>query len=146
MICEICKKETQKRFIGENGIPVPRCEDCNDKIVKESKRVYAIKYERALKYLKDNNYVVKVDWDTGKSESEARYFDIEDEHMACVDLIRSEMKQLGFDERWIDVHFESYEDCQLEIVDYLYFAKYKNNKEIDRRSFYINLEKKLSNK
>lgn len=49
------------------------------------------------------------------------------------------MEQQGYFESWIDVHWETYEGCELEIVDYLCFDK-RGNDNVDQ-AFWIELVK-----
>ena len=111
-----------------------------------AKAEYKIKYDKALKYLKDNNYKVIV---TGY-EDYKEVFEIKDDVMECVDIIRKRMEEQGYIETWIDVDWRTYEGCELELVTYLYFIKFSQiainddgeDKIQEEQAFWIELTNK----
>lgn len=140
--CIICGKPTDNHIMWENEDKTECnsqyvCEECMWESINKGKAEYKIKYDKAVKYLKENNYKVIV---TSYDENEnpiIEEFQIKEDLMECVDIIRERMKQQGYCESWIDVHWETHADCELEIVDYLCFDK-RGNENIDQ-AFWIEL-------
>lgn len=146
--CLICNKPTDNEIMWnkENKTrctPQYVCESCMWKSINKEKAEYQKQYEIALKHLKDNNYkVVVTGYDDYKEE-----FEINHDVMECVGIIRKRMEQQGYYERWIDISWENYEGCEIEIVDYLYFVKYSKEevdefgdfKTEDEQAFWIEL-------
>jgi hypothetical protein len=148
--CIICNKPTDNYIMWKSEdetecTPQYVCEDCMWESINKDKAEYKIKYDKALLYLKNNNYRVVVEGYNDYKEE----FQIKDEVMDCVNIIRKRMKQQGFFEVWIDVHSEIYEECDLEIVDYLCFDKYNKTEKDERghskidetQAFWIELTK-----
>lgn len=142
--CDQCGKKTEDMFGGVKVDVVCRCEKCNMKLVIIDRKKYNKKYKKAIKWLKQNQYVIKVE----ENES-IRIFEIKKNLMECISIIRKEMKEENFFENYLDVTFQTFEKCPLEIVNYLFFVKYgtekdKNGrfKELDSKTFYIELLKK----
>lgn len=146
--CLVCSKSTDNEimWIKENEsrcTPQYVCESCMWKSINKEKAEYQKQYDIALKYLKDNNYKVIV---TGYDDYKEK-FEINRDAMECVSIIRKRMEQQGYCERWIDVAWETYENCEIEVVTYLYFVKYSKT-EVDEygdftieygRAFWIEL-------
>lgn len=42
--------------------------------------------------------------------------------MYCVDIIRNRMKEKGYYENWIDIHWEECNGVEIEVVDYLCYS------------------------
>ena len=146
--CLICREPTDNEIMWskENGTrctPQYICESCMWKQINKEKVEYQKQYDIALKYLKDNNYKVIV---RGYNNHEEE-FEINHDVMECVGIIRKRMEKQGYHERWIDISWETYEGCEIEIVDYLYFVKhseeevdeYGNSKIEDEQAFWIEL-------
>ena len=139
--CVVCNSSTDNHIMWKKEnetrcTPQYVCEDCMWKSINKEKAEYQKKYEKALIYLKENNYkIIVTGYDDYKEE-----FKINQDVMECVDIIRKRMKQQGYVERWIDVHWVTYEDCELEIVDYLYFVKYSETKKDEYGDFELNEE------
>ena len=129
--CIICNKPTDNEimWIKENETRCTSqyvCRTCMWKSINKKKAEYQKQYDIALKYLKDNNYkVIVTGYDDYKEE-----FEMNDNVMECVDIIRKRMERQGYHERWIDISWETYEGCEIEIVDYLYFVKH-SEEEVD---------------
>jgi DNA-directed RNA polymerase subunit RPC12/RpoP len=102
--CIECGKPTDNNIMWsfnntQSCTPQYVCEKCMWKSINKRKAEYQKKYDKALKYLKDNNYKVIA---TGYGDFK-EIFEIKDDVMGCVDIIREIMKQQGFYEKWIDV-------------------------------------------
>ncbi len=123
--CVICGKEGAKDIIGENGKLEKRCDECNWEIIKREQNQYAEKYKRALRWLKENDYVNIVKTFNENGEEDIRIFEIESDHNSAVDIIRQEMAATDFEESWIDIHWEVFDGVGVEVCDYLCFEKYK---------------------
>ena len=146
--CLVCNKPTDNQimWIKENEsrcTPQYVCESCMWESINKEKAEYQKQYEKALQYLKDNSYkVIVTGYDDYKEE-----FEINHDVMECVGIIRKRMERQGYHERWIDVEMETYSDCDIEVVTYLYFVKHSKT-EVDEygdlaiedeRAFWIEL-------
>ena len=102
--CIICNQPTDNNIMWESEDKTECtsqyvCEKCMWKSINKDKAEYKIKYDKALKYLKENNYKVIV---TGYGDYKEE-FQITDDVMGCVTIIRKRMDEQGYVERWIDV-------------------------------------------
>lgn len=114
------------------------CDNClEDKIRKEQEK-FKPKYEAFIKYLKDNNYIIKCESFKIKDYSckkKIEYFNVTDELEKYVDTIRNRMKRKHYHEIWIDPRCLEYNNEIFEFIEYLCF---ENNKGYERR-FYFEL-------
>jgi hypothetical protein len=138
--CIICNKLTDNYINWKNEdetecTPQYVCEECMWESIHKEQAEYKIKYDKAVKYLKENNYTVIVESYNDNEEKITEEFEIKEDIMECVDIIRERMEEQGYNETWIDVHWEIYEDCELEIVDYLCFNKGREKE----KAFWIEL-------
>lgn len=139
--CIVCNKSTDNHIMWKSEdekhcTAQYVCKECMWKSINKGKAEYKIKYDKAVKYLKDNNYKVVFTSYDDNDEQITEEFQIKEDVMECVDIIRERMKQQEYFETWIDVHWETHEDCELEIVDYLCFDKRGSNKD---QAFWIEL-------
>ena len=142
--CIICGCETDdfRCFVREeNGIKHNdyQCEKCTIKKVKEQRAMYEKRFNKdVLPYLLKNNFKVVVSHCVEDREDVVEEFPIKDSHlMYCVGIIRKRMEDEGYEERWIDIHWETYADLEFEIVDYLYFEERDN--ETNCECYYFEL-------
>ena len=121
--CVVCKtkkpvqKYNWKSDDGKRWLSRYVCDECFDKKITKDKEEYKIKYDKALKYFKDNNYYVLVH-NNGKTNKDEK-FSIGDDIMECVSIIRKRMEDQGYFEDWIDIDWETYDDCEITVVKYL---------------------------
>lgn len=122
--CIVCNCETEDfrcRVREENGEYFDdfQCEECTDKIVEEERGKWLNDFnEKSLPYLLKNNFKVVIESDGSIEE-----FPITDANiMYCVYIIRNRMKEKGYYENWIDVHWEECNGVDFEVVDYLCYA------------------------
>lgn len=122
--CCVCDGQAEDRYVFKTGGQTEYsaqyvCEKCLQIAIDKDNKEYKIKYDKALKYLKDNDYKIIVH---NGNINEREIFGIGEKIMGCIDIIRNRMKIQGYFEDWIDLHWEKYEDCEIEIVDYLSFV------------------------
>lgn len=107
-----------------------QCEERTMEKVRKANEEYFKNFEeKALPYLLENKFKVIVDLHE-KDKVLTQEFPIKDtDVMYCVDIIRDRMKEKGYYENWIDVHWEEYNGIEFEVVDYLSFALPKEDSE-----------------
>ena len=128
-ICIVCGCETTdfRCFVREeNGKKYDdfQCEKCTLEKVHRERKEYVVKFnEKVLPYLLENNFNVVVREVGVDGKEIIEKFPVKDcDVMYCVDIIRNRMKEKGYYENWIDLHWEEYGGIDLEIVDYLCYS------------------------
>lgn len=140
--CIICGCETKdfrccaRKDKNGNSYDDYQCEKCTVEQVRISKRKYFENFnKKVLPYLLENNFKVVVTCGDSKEE-----FKITDNNiMYCVDIIRKRMKDRGYYENWIDVHWEKYKGIEFEVVDYLCFELTGKENEENWISYHLEL-------
>ena len=120
--CVVCKtKKTENKCYwksddGKRWLYRCVCVECHDNKIARDRAEYKIKYDQALKYLKENNYYVSVH---NGNVNNREIFGIGNDIMGCVDIIRKRMEEQGYFEDWIDLDWVIYDGCEITVVTYL---------------------------
>jgi len=136
--CIVCDNPTTNYIMWKDKkelTPQYVCEECMWESINKDRAKYKIKYDKAVKYLKDKNYKVVV---TGYNDYR-EVFEINQDLMECVDIIIERMEKQNYIRTWIDIESKVYEDCLMEVVTYISFAK----KDEENQAFWIELTNKL---
>lgn len=94
------------------------CDLCIEARILKNRIEYLLKYNKALSFAKKRKWYIEV----SDGEGSVERFEIENEFMSCVDVIRERMKNAGLDERWMDIENIKIKGHDIEIVSYLYFS------------------------
>ena len=128
--CIICGRDTNDFRCAvrkENGKSYDdyQCEECTMEKVRKAREEYERDFnEKLLPYLLDNNFKVIVEggFEVHGKEPVEEYPVKDFNFMDCVGIIRNRMKEKGYYENWIDVHWEEYNGVEIEVVDYLCYS------------------------
>lgn len=91
-------------------------------------------YEHRKEWFASNNKMCKVKYSSDGKEITELFTD----DWTAVEVLRQRMKNLGKEERWIDIHWEIFkgfaDECnkeEHEVVDYLYFCRVRYDETLD---------------
>lgn len=153
--CNLCNTFTKNKIYSKwSKKDIFCCKKCQDKINNSKRGEYGLRFDRAIKRMKNNGYYSIAEGWFDEGIKETRRFEITNHHMSCVDEVRKIMKEQGYKERYFGFHYEKHFGLELEIVDYLWFSKFGDgfdddgDREIIHENafwFYLKGDKRIKN-